>query len=323
MTIRAILSDYDGTLCATALKSQDNDNNSSRRIPTRSEKILWDISENIDTCIVSSKDFDFLHNRIKFAKIASCVMGIETLLHKAYKTEPKIGESGLDGKRSENNNHNTTAIKSFAESDDELQCILSTRLLSNKEILQHNSPLLHSLADEISLNFKDITIERKFISDNKILAGVTIDYRHLKHWQLYKRETEPLLKEMIKRKIQSSSTCQSSIQVPYVQTYSSHPFIDVYSVRCNKGLAFDTTISELESFNNIKVQNILFMGDSENDNPAFKRADISIGVRSDKRLNPKLTCQYLVEFNQLSIFLKKLRDNDFVFSDELLLNLQA
>ena len=47
MRIRAILSDYDGTLGATAsLESQDNDNNnSSRRIPTRSEKILWDISE--------------------------------------------------------------------------------------------------------------------------------------------------------------------------------------------------------------------------------------------------------------------------------------
>jgi hypothetical protein len=55
--------------------------------------------------------------------------------------------------------------------------------------------------------------------------------------------------------------------------------------------------------------------DSKNDNPAFKRGDISIGVRSDKRLNPKLTCQYLVEFNQPPIFLKKLQDNDFVFSD--------
>jgi hypothetical protein len=62
-----------------------------------------------------------------------------------------------------------------------LQCILSSCLLSNKEILQLNSQLLHSLADEISLYFKDITIERKFISDNKMLAGYTIDYRHLKH----------------------------------------------------------------------------------------------------------------------------------------------
>jgi type IV secretory pathway VirB6-like protein len=97
-------------------------------------------------------------------------------------------------------------------------------------------------------------LRENFISDNKILAGDIIDYRHLKHWQSYKKETEPLLKEMIERKIQPSSKCQSSIQVPYVQTYSSHPFIDVYSVRCHKCLAFDTTISELESFNNIKVQ---------------------------------------------------------------------
>ena len=330
MRIGAILSDYDGTLCPTAsLKSQDNKKSNSR-IPTELEKILWDISEKIDVCIVSSKDFGFLHSRIKFAKIASCVMGIETLVHKAHKMEPKIGENGDDGKgdndNNNDNNNTTTSILNLAEGhDDKLQCLLSTNLLSNKKILQHNSLLLDNLANEISLNFKDITIEKKFISYNKILAGVTIDYRHLKDWQSYKRETEPSLKEMIERKIHSSSTCQSAQQVPYVQTYSSHPFIDAYSVRCDKGLAFDTTISELESLNNNKVQNmnILYLGDSENDNPAFKRADISIGVRSDKRLNPKLTCQYLVEFNQLSIFLKRLKDNDFVFSDELLLNLQS
>jgi type IV secretory pathway VirB6-like protein len=273
-----------------------------------------DISGKIDVCIVSSKDFGFLHSRIKFAKIISCIMGIETLVHKAHKKEPKIGENRFDDKGDDDNNNTTTTIMSFAEGDDDkLQCVLSTNLLSNKEILQHNSLLLDSIVDEISLNFKDITIERKFISGNKILAGATIDYRHLKDWQSYKGETEPLLKEMIERKIRSSSTCQSSIQIPYVQTYSSHPFIDIYSVRCDKGLAYDTTISELESFNDIKVQNILYLGDSENDNPAFKRADISIGVSSDKRLNPKLTCQYFVEFNQLSIFLKLLQDNDFIF----------
>ena len=109
---------------------------------------------------------------------------------------------------------------------------------------------------------------------------------------------------------------------PIFKTYS-HPFIDIYSITCDKGLAFDTTISKLKSFNNSKVQNILYLGDSENDSPAFKRADISIGVRSDKRLNPKLVCQYLLEFNQLSTFLKRLQDNDFAFSEDLLLNIQA
>jgi phosphoserine phosphatase len=30
----------------------------------------------------------------------------------------------------------------------------------------------------------------------------------------------------------------------------------------------------------------MYLGDSENDNPAFRKADVSIGVRSDERLNP-------------------------------------
>jgi soluble P-type ATPase len=33
---------------------------------------------------------------------------------------------------------------------------------------------------------------------------------------------------------------------------------------------------------------IIYLGDSENDNPDFRKADISIGVISDNRLNPKL-----------------------------------
>jgi hydroxymethylpyrimidine pyrophosphatase-like HAD family hydrolase len=236
-------------------------------------------------------------------------MGIETLVLKSHKLGALMGENKED-------DNNKTSI-SFADGKDNLQCILSSHILSNKEILQDNSRLLDSLTYEISINFKDIIIERKFTSNNQILAGITIDYRHLKDWRSYKRKTEPLLKEMIQRNIQSSSSYEL-----YVQTYSTHPFIDVYSVSCDKGLAFDATIAELACFNaDNRRQNILYLGDSENDNPAFKRADISIGIHSDNRLNPELTCQYLVEFNQLSIFLKRLQYNDFVFSDKLLLNL--
>jgi hydroxymethylpyrimidine pyrophosphatase-like HAD family hydrolase len=320
MRIGAILSDYDGTLCPiSSLGSRDNSSNSSR-IPERLEKILWKISEKIDVCIVSSKDFGFLHSRTKFAKIVSCIMGIETLVLKRHKLEAMIGENrDDDDEDSSNNNNNDKTSTSFAECKDKLQCILSNHIPSNKDILQDNSRLLNSLADEISINFKDITVERKFTSDNQILAGITIDYRHLKDWQSYKRNIEPHLKEIFQRNMNSSSANQH-----YIQRYSTHPFMDIYSVRCNKGLAFDATISELSCFNDADDdirQNILYLGDSENDNPAFKRADVSIGVCSDKRLNPKLTCQYLVEFNQLSIFLKRLQHNDFVFSDKLLLNL--
>ena len=279
MKIDAILSDYDGTLCPTSSISQDNSNSSI--IPKRLETIIWNISEKIDICIVSTKDFGFLHRRTKFAKILSCIMGIETLVLKRHKLKAVMRENQYqsdndDDSSSNNNNINNKTNTSFGECKDKSQCILSSHIPSNKDILQDNSRLLDSLADEISINFKNITIERKFTSDNQILAGITIDYRHLKDWQSYKRNIEPHLEEIFQRNINSSSANQHY----YIQTYSTHPFMDIYSVRCNKGLAFDATISELSCFNaddDIR-QNILYLGDSENDNPAFKRADVSIGV---------------------------------------------
>ena len=67
-----------------------------------------------------------------------------------------------------------------------------------------------------------------------------------------------------------------------------------------------------------KVQKVLYLGDSENDNPAFRKTDYSIGVISDNRLNPKLDCTYSIEFKNLSTFLKRLVDNGFDFSESLL-----
>lgn len=42
--------------------------------------------------------------------------------------------------------------------------------------------------------------------------------------------------------------------------------------------------------------NVMYLGDSENDNPAFRKSDISIGIRSDPRLNPMLNCKYMLDF---------------------------
>jgi phosphoserine phosphatase len=62
----------------------------------------------------------------------------------------------------------------------------------------------------------------------------------------------------------------------------------------------------------------MYLGDSENDNPAFEKAGVSIGVRSDERLNPKLNCKYTINFNNLPAFLNRLYENNFVFSESLL-----
>ena len=104
----------------------------------------------------------------------------------------------------------------------------------------------------------------------------------------------------------------------YVQKYSEHPFVDIYSIECNKGVAFDTIISEL-GYISLDNKGTLYLGDSENDNPAFRKAGISIGIRSDARINPKLDCSYFLDYERLSHFLMKLRKNDFIFTDELLM----
>jgi hypothetical protein len=44
---------------------------------------------------------------------------------------------------------------------------------------------------------------------------------------------------------------------------------------------------------------------------------VSIGVHSDIRLNPNLSCKYSICFNKLPIFLKELLNKNLQFSDSL------
>ena len=62
----------------------------------------------------------------------------------------------------------------------------------------------------------------------------------------------------------------------------------------------------------------MYLGDSENDNPAFRKSDTSIGVVSDERLRPSLDCTYTIKFENLSIFLKRLVENNYIISESLL-----
>jgi phosphoserine phosphatase len=68
-------------------------------------------------------------------------------------------------------------------------------------------------------------------------------------------------------------------------------------------VAFDYVSSEILNIKG-KGGNIMYLGDSENDNPAFRKADLPIGIKSDERLSPKLECEYLINYSQLTVFLK-------------------
>ena len=116
----------------------------------------------------------------------------------------------------------------------------------------------------------------------------------------------------------------------------SIPFVDVYIKECNKGTAFDLVLSEISSTaaydigeknedyrensssssGSIRAEDVLYLGDSENDNHSFRKAGVSIGVRSDSRITPKLECQHIINFDRLARFLRQLKDSHLKFSEE-------
>lgn len=209
--IDTILYDYDGTLSPT-----NSLRNNTESIPRQLEEILWEIAKTIPVCIISSKDYHFIQNKANFAWVLSYIMGIETIILKMAK------DASNEIEKRNNNVINVNSVK-------------DRYLLPNIEkILKSNSVTLSKLAENIESEFKDkVMVERKYTSDREYLAGITIDYRHLKDWKLYKNKLEMPLSEMIQKHRAVSSIPGSNL---YTQKYSSHPFLDVYAVYCDKGM---------------------------------------------------------------------------------------
>jgi HAD superfamily hydrolase (TIGR01484 family) len=90
--------------------------------------------------------------------------------------------------------------------------------------------------------------------------------------------------------------------------YEGQPFLDVYPVALDKGAA----LTELLRKMNVK-QGVLYMGDSEGDNPAFERSTISVGVIHEENSRKRLMCDYFVRFDDVSSFLRCLLENDLAF----------
>jgi HAD superfamily hydrolase (TIGR01484 family) len=282
LQISAILSDYDGTLCSTS-NAKDFKSN---KIPVELDDTLSEISKDIPVCVVSTKDYGFLCDKTRFARIVSCIMGIETIV-----LDRQVGNDDARVKNGSNHHFNAHLIPDITSLTD------SSKLLT--------------LGKEIAHNFNDVAVDYKYTSNERILAGITIDYRHLEDWPSYKTKVEPLLYERIQ---QTKSQLSSPVSELYIETYSTHPMLDIYGIKCDKGSAFDSVLRLLDIDRSKKI---MYLGDSENDNAAFAKADVSIGVCSDRRLSPRLDCQYNVDFDKLSLFLRRLLDDNFAFSDKL------
>jgi HAD superfamily hydrolase (TIGR01484 family) len=282
--VAAIISDYDGTLAPTsAIRSGGSKN----RIPELLEKLLFKISEQIPVCILSSKDYLFLHDKVPFANIISCILGIETVVVNRHSlSSSSVGKN-----------------------------LLSRHLLvKDSDSLGANDHILNNLARDVASHFPEIDIERKFTLDG-FLAGVTFDWRNQKDdWTKY----SALVPNHVRKLLFSSSSSSSSYPPPTLnlQVYASHPFVDVYAVECDKGMGFDCIVKVLSYHST--MGSILYLGDSENDNPAFGKAGISVGVISDIRLDSShLKSEYLIKYDKLADLLELLSSSNFVFSDKV------
>ncbi|MDP2918766.1 MAG: HAD hydrolase family protein [Dehalococcoidia bacterium] len=92
-----------------------------------------------------------------------------------------------------------------------------------------------------------------------------------------------------------------------VVTYGQQPFFDVYPCPIDKGKALE----EMKRLLNVP-HGLMYLGDSKVDNPAFRAADISIGVLHEESVM-ELECDYYIKFVDVEQFFRRFLENDMVF----------
>jgi len=144
----------------------------------------------------------------------------------------------------------------------------------------------------------NISVERKETEDGDLIA-FCIDWRSARDWPEAQRKTAPIL----------ASCTQQGL---YVVESGISPFANVFPVKVSKGDAFVRLRKEMGV-----TGSVIYLGDSEADNPAFQLADISIGIKH-RRTVPELLSKYVLEFFEVERFLSKLIDADFDFRDGMI-----
>jgi HAD superfamily hydrolase (TIGR01484 family) len=144
----------------------------------------------------------------------------------------------------------------------------------------------------------NVSVERKE-TENGDLVAFCIDWRLARDWPEAQRKTAPIL-----------ASCTE--QGLYVVESGISPFANVFPVEVSKGDAFVRLRKEMGV-----TGSVIYLGDSEADNPAFQIADISIGIKH-RRTVPELLSKYVLEYFELDGFLSNLIDADFEFRDEMI-----
>jgi len=180
-----------------------------------------------------------------------------------------------------------------------LEMRIGKRVLK-RECLDH---ILSSVSLAIEYARSQITsggvdVEEKQDSEGQTVA-FCVDWRRAKDSTRARQEVERI-----------ATYCKASKL--RVIRYETQPFYDVYPVAPDKGKALQEMLVELA----LKNCGVLYLGDSEMDNPAFRVSSVSIGVISDDRPQKILDCDYLLGFEYVPHFLNALLSNDLLFSSD-------
>ena len=142
-----------------------------------------------------------------------------------------------------------------------------------------------------------VEVEEKQDLEGRTVA-FCVDWRQARDLKLAKREVERV-----------ADYCRT-LRLRLL-TYKRQPYYDVYPVIPSKGKGLQEMLGELS----VKGE-VLYLGDSEIDNPAFRVSSISVGVIQGKTPPKTLDCEYFVKFERVSDFLKALIDHNFEFSSD-------
>jgi hypothetical protein len=179
-----------------------------------------------------------------------------------------------------------------------LEIRIGKRVLK-KEPLEHRLKNVSLAFDYAKSHIKEphVEIEEKQDSEGRTIA-FCVDWRMTEGSKTARRETEHV-----------ASYCQT-LGLKLIR-YETQPFYDVYPVFPDKGWALQ------EMLHGLTVENgVLYLGDSQTDNSAFKSSNISVGVIHDETPVDALDCDYLVTFEQVPDFLNMLVANDLLFSSD-------
>lgn len=142
-----------------------------------------------------------------------------------------------------------------------------------------------------------VEIEEKQDSEGRTVA-FCLDWRQAENPKKAKQEAERV------------ATCFEALELKLIR-YETQPFYDVYPVAPDKGWALREMVNELAVRNGV-----LYLGDSETDNSAFRVSSVSLGVINDETPLCALDCDYLVKFENVPYFFNNLLLNDFLFSSD-------